>query len=148
VRGICSLRPGVKGLSDTMEVVSIVDRFLEHSRVYYFRNGGDEEVYLSTADWMPRNLDRRIELLVPVAPDCRKKVVEVLDYMFLDNVKARRLMADGTYRRKRPSRGEEPFRAQMRLYEQMRRAAERARAAATPVFEPVSMPPEKASSPS
>jgi len=148
VRGICSLRPGVKGLSDTIEVVSIVDRFLEHSRVYYFRNGGDEEVYLSTADWMPRNLDRRIELLFPVAPDCRKKVLEVLDHMFQDNVKARRLMADGTYRRKRPSRGEEPFRAQMRLYEQMRRAAERARAAATPVFEPVSMPAEKASSPS
>lgn len=148
VRGICSLRPGVKGLSDTIEVVSIVDRFLEHSRVYYFRNGGDEEVYLSTADWMPRNLDRRIELLFPVAPECRKRVLEVLDYMFLDNVKARRLTADGTYRRKRPSRGEEPFRAQMRLYEQTRRAAERARAAATPVFEPVSMPAEKASSPS
>jgi polyphosphate kinase len=146
VRGICSLRPGVKGLSDTIEVVSIVDRFLEHSRVYYFRNGGDEEVYLSTADWMPRNLDRRIELLFPVAPECRKKVLEVLDYMFLDNVKARRLTADGTYRRKRPGRGEEPFRAQMRLYEQTRRAAERARASATPVFEPVSLPAEKASS--
>jgi polyphosphate kinase len=146
VRGICSLRPGVKGVSDNVEVVSIVDRFLEHSRVYYFRNGGDEEVYLSTADWMPRNLDRRIELLFPVAPDCRKKVLEVLDSMFMDNVKARRLTSDGTYRRKRPARGEEPFRAQVRLYEQTRRAAERARASGTEVFEPVTMPAEKASS--
>ena len=66
VRGICCLRPGLKGVSDTIEVVSIVDRFLEHARIFYFRNGGDEEVYLSSADWMPRNLDRRIELLFPV----------------------------------------------------------------------------------
>jgi polyphosphate kinase len=146
VRGMCCLRPGVKGVSETIEVVSIVDRFLEHSRVYYFRNGGDEDVYLSTADWMPRNLDRRIELLFPVAPECRKKVLEVVDSMFLDNVKARRLLPDGTYKRKRPARGEEPFRAQMRLYEQTRRAAERARAAGTEAFEPVTMPAEKASS--
>jgi polyphosphate kinase len=145
VRGICGLRPGVKGVSETIEVVSVVDRFLEHSRVYYFRNGGDEEVYLSTADWMPRNLDRRIELLVPVAPDCRKKVLEVVDFMFLDNVKARRLMPDGTYRRKRPARGEEPFRAQVRLYEQTRRAAERGRAGSE-VFEPMARPVEKARS--
>ena len=145
VRGICGLRPGVKGVSDTIEVVSVVDRFLEHSRVYYFRNGGDEEVYLSTADWMPRNLDRRIELLVPVAPACRKKVLEVLDFMFLDNVKARRLLPDGTYRRKRPARGEEPFRAQVRLYEQTRRAVERGRTGAE-VFEPMARPVEKTGS--
>jgi polyphosphate kinase len=144
VRGICCLRPGVKGVSETIEVVSIVDRFLEHARVYYFRNGGDEEVYLSSADWMPRNLDRRIELLIPVAPDCRKKVLEALDFMFQDNLKARRLTADGSYRRRRPSRGEEPFRAQVRLYEQTRRAAERR--AAPEAFAPVTMPAEKASS--
>ncbi|HVR71684.1 MAG TPA: polyphosphate kinase 1 [Vicinamibacteria bacterium] len=148
VRGICCLRPGVKGVSETIEVVSIVDRFLEHSRVYYFRNGGDEEVYLSTADWMPRNLDRRIELLFPVSPECRKKVLEVLDFMFQDNVKARRLTADGTYRRKRPLRGEEPSRAQLRLYEQTRRSAERAQAAGTEAFEPLTRPAEKASAPS
>ena len=66
VRGICCLRPGVKGVSETIEVVSVVDRFLEHSRVFHFRNGGEDEVYLASADWMPRNLDRRIELLFPV----------------------------------------------------------------------------------
>ena len=70
VRGICCLRPGLKGTSDGIEVVSIVDRFLEHSRIFQFKNGGDDEVYLSSADWMPRNLDRRIELLFPVeAPE-------------------------------------------------------------------------------
>jgi polyphosphate kinase len=147
VRGICCLRPGVKGVSETIEVVSIVDRFLEHARVYYFRNGGDEEVYLSSADWMPRNLDRRIELLFPLSRDCRKKVVEMLDAMFQDNVKARRLLPDGSYRRRRPGRGEEPFRAQVRLYEQTRRAAER-RLSGTAAFEPMSLPAEKASSPS
>ena len=102
-----------------------MDRFLEHARVFYFRNGGDEEVYLSSADWMPRNLDRRIELLFPVAPDCRKKVLEVLDAMFQDNVKARRLMPDGTYRRRRPGKGEEPFRAQIHLYREAAAALQR-----------------------
>ena len=145
VRGTCSLRPGLKGVSDTIEVVSIVDRFLEHSRVFHFRNGGDEEIYLSSADWMPRNLDRRIELLIPVqAPETRKKVLEALDAMFSDNVKVRRLLPDGTYKRKKPLKGEESFRAQVRLYEDGRRALERARAASTTTFEPVTVPPEKA----
>jgi polyphosphate kinase len=146
VRGICCLRPGIKGVSETIEVISIVDRFLEHARVYHFRNGGDEEVYLSSADWMPRNLDRRIELLFPVtAPEPRRKVLEALDAMFLDNVKARRLMSDGTYKRKRPAKGEESFRAQMHIYLEAKRALERARAGNTVAFEPVPAPLQKAS---
>ncbi len=140
VRGICCLRPGVKGVSDTIEVVSIVDRFLEHSRVFHFRNGGDEEVYLSSADWMPRNLDRRIELLFPVPPELRAKVLDVLDAMFQDNVKGRRLMPDGSYRRKRPARGEEPFRAQLHIYGEMQRLLEKARAVSSVTFEPVTTP--------
>jgi len=146
VRGVCCLRPGIKGISETIEVISIVDRFLEHARVYYFRNGGDEEVYLSSADWMPRNLDRRIELLFPVEqPEPRRKVLEALDAMLLDNVKARRLMPDGTYKRKRPAKGEEPFRAQIHLYREAKRPLERARAATSVAFEPAPAPLEKAS---
>jgi polyphosphate kinase len=144
VRGICCLRPGVKGVSETIEVVSIVDRFLEHSRVYHFRNGGDEEVYLSSADWMPRNLDRRIELLFPVGPALRPKVLEVLDAMFADNVKSRRLNADGTYRRRKNLRGEEPVRAQLLLYRKTQEAADRARDTSV-TFEPITAPEPKVS---
>jgi polyphosphate kinase len=143
VRGICCLRPGVKGVSESIEVVSIVDRFLEHSRDYYFRNGGDEEVYLSSADIMPRNLDRRIELLFPVGPALRPKVLEVLDTMFADNVKSRRLNSDGTYRRRRFLRGEEPIRSQAVIYRKTQEAAERARASTAVTFEPISSPEAK-----
>jgi polyphosphate kinase len=140
VRGVCCLRPGVKGVSDSIEVVSVVDRFLEHSRVFHFRNGGEDEVYLSSADWMPRNLDRRIELLFPVTlPENRRKVLEMLDAMFMDNIKGRRLQPDGTYRRRRSPRGEEPFRAQVHLYRQAQRAQERARAGAAVSLEPMSL---------
>jgi polyphosphate kinase len=120
-----------------------VDRFLEHSRIFHFRNGGDDEVYLSSADWMPRNLDRRIELLFPTSPEVRPKVLAILDAMFLDNVKARRLMPDGTYKRRRPAKGEEPFRAQLHLYRQTAAALERVRAATGVTFEPVTLPEAK-----
>lgn len=140
VRGICGLRPGVKGLSETIEVISIVDRFLEHSRVFFFRNGGDQEVWLSSADWMPRNLDRRIELAFPLPPALHGRVLEALDAMFADNVRGRRLMPDGSYRRKKPLKGEEPLRAQLRLHEQAQKAVEAARAASGVVFEPLPRP--------
>jgi polyphosphate kinase len=139
VRGICCLRPGVKGVSETIDVISVVDRFLEHSRVFHFRNGGEDEVYLASADWMPRNLDRRIELFFPVAPENRKKVLDVLDAMFQDNVKGRRLQPDGTYRRRKNPRGDEAFRAQVHLYRQTQRALERARAGAAVTLEPMSL---------
>jgi polyphosphate kinase len=143
VRGICCLRPGVKGVSDTIEVVSLVDRFLEHARVFHFSNGGDEEVYLASADWMPRNLDRRIELMFPVPPPASRRVLDTLDATFQDNVKARRLQPDGTYKRRRPARGEEPLRMQVRLYDEVRRARERAQAGAGVVFEPVTKEPAR-----
>jgi polyphosphate kinase len=141
VRGTCCLRPGLKGTSDGIEVVSIVDRFLEHSRIFHFSNGGEEEVYLSSADWMPRNLDRRIELLFPVlSAECRQKALAALDAAFADNVKARRLQPDGSYKRKRPARGEEPFRSQLELAREAKRALERARAGAGITLEPLRVP--------
>jgi polyphosphate kinase len=143
VRGICCLRPGLKGVSDSIEVVSVVDRFLEHSRILQFKNGGDEEVYLSSADWMPRNLDRRIELLFPVeSAEGRQKALLALDAIFQDNVKGRRLSPDGSYKRRRPARGEEPYRSQIELYRETKRAAERARAGAEVTFEPLPSPSE------
>ncbi len=109
VRGVCTLRPGVPGLSDTITVTSIVGRFLEHSRIFYFLNGGKEEVYIGSADWMQRNLDRRVELLAPISdPKLRTHLKEeVLDVCLRDNVKARRLLPDGTYERIRAAKGEE-----------------------------------------
>ena len=141
VRGICCLKPGVKGTSDTIEVVSIVDRFLEHARIYYFRNGGDEELYLASADWMARNLDLRVELLFPVeSPEARARVLGALDALFQDNVKARRLLPDGSWKRRKPGRGEEPFRSQIETYRQAQRALGRARARAGVTLEPITAP--------
>ena len=99
VRGMCSLRPGIPGVSDTIRVVSIVGRFLEHSRVFFFRNGGDEEVFLGSADLMPRNLNGRVEVLFPVSDPRLVSVVreEILAAYLFDTVKARVMSADGTY---------------------------------------------------
>src|SRR5262249_47746886 len=128
VRGICALRPEVPGLSENIQVVSIVDRFLEHSRVYYFLNGGDEEVYLASADWMTRNLDKRVELMFPVEdPGPRAKVLYTLRAMFRDNVKARWLGADGIYRRRERAAHESPFRVRQHLQEGARRQGSLAR---------------------
>ncbi|MGE5358556.1 MAG: polyphosphate kinase 1 [Bacteroidales bacterium] len=127
VRGICALRPGLKGVSSNIEVISIVDRFLEHARAYYFLNGGDEQVYLSSADWMTRNLDRRIELMFPIEDPANKaQVLHVLRAMFRDNVKARRLRPDGTYVHVSPA-GEPAFRVQHVLQEEARARTRQAR---------------------
>jgi polyphosphate kinase len=109
VRGVCTLRPGVPGLSDTITVTSIVGRFLEHSRIFYFLNGGEEDIYIGSADWMQRNLDRRVELVAPIEDPRLKKHLkeEVLDVCLKDNVKARRLSPDGSYERVRAAEGEE-----------------------------------------
>lgn len=102
VRGVCCLRPGVPGLSENIRVISIVDRFLEHSRIIYFRNGGNEEVYLSSADWMTRNLTRRIELMCPVYDKSLcKSLTNMLRLKLSDSVKARELQMNGTYTRVR-----------------------------------------------
>jgi polyphosphate kinase len=137
VRGVCTLRPCLGGTSENIDVVSIVDRFLEHSRVYLFHNGGDEDVYVGSADWMPRNLDRRIELMFPVDdPAARQKVIFALRAMFRDTVKARWLGADGAYRRRRPRAGETKCRVQQLLQEEAKRAATAARHRGTVAFQP------------
>jgi polyphosphate kinase len=101
VRGICCLRPGLAGVSDHIKVTSIVGRFLEHSRIFYFRNAGHEEVYLGSADMMPRNLDRRVEVVFPVEDPTLVHFIhdEVLAVYLADVVKARHMMSDGTYDR-------------------------------------------------
>ncbi|GAK42536.1 polyphosphate kinase [Paenibacillus sp. TCA20] len=98
VRGVCCLRPGIEGLSENIRVISIVDRFLEHSRIFYFQNHKDPEVYLSSADWMTRNLNRRIELMCPVHdPQLKQTIVNILELSLQDNVKARLLLSNGNY---------------------------------------------------
>jgi len=98
VRGVCCLRPGIKGLSELITVRSIVDRYLEHSRIYYFENGGKPEVWISSADWMTRNLTRRLELMCPIyQQDTRDSIVQILMLSLSDNVKAKRLVQNGKY---------------------------------------------------
>ena len=103
VRGICCLRPGLAGISDNIEVTSVVGRFLEHSRVYYFHNGGEEEIYIGSADLMPRNIDHRVELLVPIRdPAMVRRLRDDLLALYLsDNVKARQMLSNGTYVKKK-----------------------------------------------
>jgi polyphosphate kinase len=118
-------------------VISIVDRFLEHSRVYYFLNGGEEQVYLASADWMTRNLDKRVELMFPVEDAAHKATVTyALRAMFRDNVKARCLRPDGTYERKPRAANEQPFRVQQHLQEEARRRSSLARERAGVTFRP------------
>ena len=114
VRGMCSLRPGIPGVSDNIKVTSIVGRFLEHSRIYWFRNGGAEEVLVGSADLMPRNLNRRVEVLFPVEDKAlvRRLRDDILAVYLRDNVKARFMQADGSYVHAAPAEGEEPLDSQ------------------------------------
>ncbi len=140
IRGICCLRPGVPGVSENIEVRSIVDRYLEHARIFYFRNGGHEEVYLSSADWMHRNLERRIEIIFPVtAAALRRRLIETLRIYFADNLKARQLLPDGIYQRV-PRKGP-AVRAQEHFYHEAVEAVHAAQHAA-PQFQPLVKPKE------
>ncbi len=116
-RGICCLKPGIKGLSENIHVISVVGRFLEHSRIYYFRNGGDEEIYMGSADLMPRNLNQRVEVLFPVedrhmVSHIRNKILEPY---FHDNTSARIMNADGTFTRRTPEKGKSSVNVQSLL---------------------------------
>ena len=113
VRGICMLIPGQRGISERIRVISIIDRYLEHSRIFYFENGGNPEWYLSSADWMPRNLERRVELLFPVLDKENRALLEyIFSVYFADNVKAFEMLPDGSWRRQTPQESQQPIRAQ------------------------------------
>jgi polyphosphate kinase len=113
IRGICCLRPGVSGVSDRIRVISIVGRFLEHSRVFYFANSGDEEYYFGSADWMPRNFDRRVEAVTPVEDvSLHPRLHSLLETCLSDNRQAWDLHSDGTYVQRHPN-GEEERSAQV-----------------------------------
>jgi polyphosphate kinase len=126
VRGICCLRPGIPGMSENIRVLSVVDRFLEHARIFYFHAGGRREVYLSSADWMPRNFVRRVEVMFPVDDaGLRDRLIdEILAISQQDNVKTRMLLPDGTYRRLHAKAGEPARRSQKRFIDLAKRSAE------------------------
>jgi len=137
VRGICCLRPGVPGLSERITVLSVVDRYLEHARIFRFHRGGEEQVFFSSADWMRRNLDRRIELMIPVdAAACKAHLLEILEAGLQDTAKGRLLHPDGSYAAARPGRGQKAVRSQKALYDAACRRAEDARQDKRTVFEP------------
>ena len=119
-------------------MTGVIDRFLEHARVLYFYHGGDERLFISSADWMPRNLDRRIELLVPVEDNaCRRNLISILKTTLGDNVKARRLLPSGRYEPVRVSDPAEAIRSQEVLYRRSGEAIEDASRAALATFEPL-----------
>ncbi|VAX40028.1 Polyphosphate kinase [hydrothermal vent metagenome] len=137
IRGICCLRPGVAGLSENIEVISIIDRYLEHARIFYFLQGGDQRVFISSADWMPRNLDRRVELLVPIDDEvCRDKLIAILECYFFDTQKARRILSDGSYEMVSPAKNEKPFRSQQKLYDAARQAIKQEKKSQRTTFKP------------
>jgi polyphosphate kinase len=135
--GLCCLRPGIEGLSDNIRVINIVDRFREHARIFYFYHGGDERVFISSADWMPRNLDRRVELLVPVQDaDACSRLIGILAAYLRDNVKSAALQSDGTLLRQNPKPRKTQYRSQEALFQQAVEAVREAEQSRRTVFEP------------
>ncbi|NIM52260.1 MAG: polyphosphate kinase 1 [Gemmatimonadales bacterium] len=128
IRGTCCLRPGMPGVSERIRVMSIVDKFLEHTRVFCFENAGDPEVFLASADWMPRNFFRRVEVMFPVEDlRLRSQIFEILKIILADSVKARILQADGTYVRRGSGAGEDAVRSQTVLQDLAREVAREGR---------------------
>lgn len=136
VRGICCLIPGEK-FSKNIEVVSVIDRFLEHARLFYFHQGGDPSVFISSADWMTRNLEKRVELLVPIEEKAiKRRLIRILEAFFKDNQNACRILPDGTSQPIPQKRGQKPFRAQEHFYQQAKRAAKARQHELSMTFEP------------
>jgi polyphosphate kinase len=132
VRGICCLRPGVPRVSETIEVRALIDRFLEHGRAFYFANGGKDELYVGSADWMPRNFHRRVEAMLPVEdPAIRARLMDILEMQIADNVKSWVLKSDGKYERVQPKAGAAAVRCQAKFIEMTRDRVRAAEASAT-----------------
>lgn len=143
VRGICCLKTGKRPAAKNIEVVSIVDRFLEHARLFYFHQSGDPALFISSADWMTRNLERRVELMNPIVdPPLRRRLIRILEACFRDNTQASRILPDGSSERLRPARGEKPFRVQQFFWQEACAAAEARGFERTTTFEP-HLPPER-----
>jgi polyphosphate kinase len=124
VRGICCLKPGDSKYSKNIEAISVIDRFLEHARLFYFHQGGAASVFIASADWMTRNLEKRVELLVPIEePVLKRRLIKILDAYFQDNTQAYRLLADGTSQRIIHSKGQKKFRAQESFYQNAKKSA-------------------------
>lgn len=137
VRGVCCLRPGVKELSENITVVSILDRYLEHARILRFCHGGDDLLFISSADWMPRNIDRRIELLVPIEdPPSKARLIGALETYLEDNVKARDLQPDGSWKREKLSARKKRRRSQELLYDDACQRLKQAEQSQQTTFEP------------
>ena len=129
IRGVCSLVPGVKGLSENITVTSVIDRYLEHSRVYVFGNKGNEKIYLSSADWMTRNLTHRVEIAFPIyAAEIRKEIRDMLDFQLRDNVKGRDMVEPLANKMKPQLPGKPIIRSQYATYEYFMRNFEEQKA--------------------
>jgi polyphosphate kinase len=102
IRGMCSLRPGLPGVSETISVLSVIGRFLEHSRLFWFANGGETELFIGSADWMPRNLDRRVEAVTPVEDEAMRRQLERLMLLYLEDTTAWVMHSDGQFSQRQP----------------------------------------------
>ncbi len=137
VRGICCLKPGDPRYSKNIEVISVIDRFLEHARLFYFHQGGDSKIYIASADWMTRNLEKRVELMIPIEEAAlKRRLVRILEAFFQDNTQASRLLPDGTSQRIVRAKGQKAFRAQENFYQQARKTAKAREHERAMTFEP------------
>jgi polyphosphate kinase len=137
VRGICCLKPGDPKYSKNIEVISVIDRFLEHARLFYFHQGGNAGVYISSADWMTRNLEKRVELMIPIEePALKRRLVRILEAYFQDNTQASRLLPDGGSQRIVRAKGQKAFRVQDHFYQQAKKAAKAREHERAMTFEP------------
>jgi polyphosphate kinase len=137
IRGVCCLKPNDKKYSKNIKVVSIIDRYLEHARIFSFHQGGEPELFISSADWMSRNLDRRIELMIPIEDTAiKRRLTGLLKNCFADNCNAHELLSDGKSKRIIPVKGQKPFRAQLHFYREAKRMAKKREHEQSLTFEP------------